>query len=284
MIPTGAICTERDVIAVSGSESVAFLQGQVSQDVEAVPVGSSAWSLVLQPTGKVDTWLRVHRVGSDEFVLDLDTGHGGAAIARLERFKLRTDVTFEPYTGWSMVAGRGPDATGHGSGARLTAEVSWPGFEGVDHLGPDVVMADRAPSMSVDDFEALRIAAGWPRLGAELTDSTIPAEAGAALVESSVSFTKGCYTGQELVARIDSRGGNVPRPIRVLVGPVGSAMDVGATVGADGDDVGRVTSATRPRPGVAALALAPMSRKIDSGAEVTVGDVGATVSDPPVAL
>src|SRR5690606_7561419 len=65
-------------------------------------------------------------------------------------------------------------------------------------------------------LEALRIECGVPAMGAELTDATIPAEAGQWLIDASVSFSKGCYTGQELVARIDSRGGNVPRPVRGL--------------------------------------------------------------------
>jgi tRNA-modifying protein YgfZ len=92
----------------------------------------------------------------------------------------------------------------------------WPGVEGADLLGPDPA-ARRAPEPSGPaDLEALRIEAGVPVLGAELGPETIPAEAGAWVIEASVSFTKGCFTGQELVARIDSRGGNVPRPVRAL--------------------------------------------------------------------
>jgi folate-binding protein YgfZ len=85
----------------------------------------------------------------------------------------------------------------------------------------------------------LRVEAGWPAMGAELTTDTIPAEAG--VVGLAVSFTKGCYTGQELVARIDSRGGNVPRHVRGLVSPV--PLEVGAELhDAAGATVGVVSS------------------------------------------
>src|SRR5271157_4775990 len=82
-------------------------------------------------------------------------------------------------------------------------------------------------------YEAVRVEAGFPRHGDELDERTIPAEAG--LVEASVSFTKGCYTGQELVARIDSRGSNVPRRLRglLLSGPAeaGARLVDLATIG-----------------------------------------------------
>ena len=282
MRTTGAIVCERDVIRVSGSESVTYLQGQISQDVDTVGVETSAWSLVLQPSGKVETWLRMHRVGSDEFLLDLDAGHGEAARARLERFRLRTDVSFEAEPGWSMVSVRGPDAAAHRVEAALSAAVTWPGFEGVDHLGPGVIVPDGLPVFDSHEFETQRISAGWPRMGAELTRDTIPAEAGAELLSSSVSFTKGCYTGQELVARIASRGGKAPRPIRVLVGPPGSDMAIGGSVELDGTEVGRVTSAVSGRADENGLALASLLRKVEPGAAVTVGDVTAIVRLSPV--
>ena len=111
-----------------------------------------------------------------------------------------------------------------------------------------------------------------PRLGAELTGDTIPGEGGQRLIDVSVSFTKGCYTGQELVARIDSRGGNVPRPVRVLVAQ--APLEVGAVVAVDGEDVGRVTSAA------GLVALAPRMRKVEIGDTVSIGGVPAIVSAP----
>src|SRR5690606_22728547 len=82
---------------------------------------------------------------------------------------------------------------------------------GWDVLGPDVTLPQGVPAVAPAVFEVLRIQSGIPRMGAEVDGSTIPAETG--LVEESVSFTKGCYTGQELVARVDSRGGRAPRRV-----------------------------------------------------------------------
>jgi len=277
-----AVLTGRDVIRVSGSEAASYLQGQMSQDIDAVDVGRAAWSLLLQPTGKVDAWLRVHRVESHHFVVDIDVGHGEAAITRLERFKLSTDVTFGLDAGWSMLSIRGAGAESVEVDASLGARVSWPGFEGFDHLGTDLDVP--AGVLMVDDleFEARRIAAGFPRMGTELTTDTIPAEAGSALLDSSVSFTKGCYTGQELVARIDSRGGNVPRPIRVLRSDGPTALPVGGIVVHQGAEVGTVTSSVPARPDGPALALAPILRRVEPGAAVVVAGAAATVEVAPV--
>ena len=120
--------------------------------------------------------------------------------------------------------------------------------------------------------ERQRIRAGMPRMGAELTDETIPGEGGQQLIDLSVSFTKGCYTGQELVARIDSRGGNVPRPVRVL--QASGDVNVGDEVTAGDDLVGVVTSAAGD------VALAPLMRKVEIGDQVMVGAVMASVVAP----
>jgi folate-binding Fe-S cluster repair protein YgfZ len=93
-----------------------------------------------------------------------------------------------------------------------------------------------------------------------------------------VSFTKGCYTGQELVARIDSRGGNVPRPVRGL--RLDAAASVGDAVLLDGNEVGRITSvATSPDLGV--VALAPLARSVEVGANVAVQGVSGRVAELP---
>ena len=213
----GAIEIERDVVRVAGPDAVAYLQGQLSQDVEDLDVGSTALSFLLAPTGKVDAWLRVTRRRGDELILDLELGHGEAVLARLRRFLLRTKADVDPLS-WRAVALRGPgaeaaagEAAGDG-GADLAVPALWPGVEGADLLGPDVAAPPGVAAADRGAYESLRIRAGVPALGAELTDATIPAEAGQAMIDASVDFTKGCFTGQELVARIDSRGGHVPRP------------------------------------------------------------------------
>lgn len=241
----------RDIVTATGPDTIAFLQGQMSQDIGALSIRGVALSFLLQPQGKVDAWMRVHRSGNDEVRMDVDAGSGDAVVARLERFKLRTRCDVDLEAGVSGVAIR------HTTVAQ-GLPCGWPGVEGVDVLGADVEhIGDFGLDPDIlrydeEAFDAERICAGVPRMGAEITPDTIPAELGDWLVQASVSFTKGCFTGQELVARIDSRGGNVPRHLRVfhtedLPPPVGTAIMVGdkavgavtsAAVGAWGDTVG----------------------------------------------
>ncbi|MCE2511792.1 MAG: folate-binding protein YgfZ [Acidimicrobiia bacterium] len=279
---TGTICVApRDAVLASGGDSATFLQGQISQDVEAVEVGASAWSLLLAPQGKVEAWFRLTRLGENEFLVDLDAGFAGALVARLERFKLRVDAVFEIVEGWQMLSVRGSSGGSDGLDpvrAELRVPVAWPGFEGVDLLGPEVSLPAGAEN-STAAMEVARIRAGWPAMGRELTDRTIPAEI-AGLVESSVSFTKGCYTGQELVARIDSRGGNVPRPVRLLeIRGVGVSPGVEITV--DGRVVGEVTSAARDRSRGVTVALGPVHRRVEPPAGAEVVGMPATVLATP---
>lgn len=278
-----AVRSSRDVVRVAGPEAVAYLQGQLSQDVSGLAVGASAWSFVLQPQGKVDAWFRVTRAGDDELVLDVDGGWGEALVARLTRFKLRTKADIEPLP-WACVAVRGPlapDAAALAGAAPVVVPVEWPPLVGVDLLGPDVAVPDGVPEVDAAALEVLRIEAGWPAMGAEITEATIPAELG--VVPRSVSFTKGCYTGQELVARIDSRGGRTPQRlvrwrVRGAVPPVG-ATAVAAERGDDGKEVGRLTSVAATADG--AVALGPLARAVDAPTTVTLrwddGTADATV-------
>ncbi len=211
----GAIWLSRDVVSVSGPGALAFLQGQCSQDVAALAVGASAWSWVLQPQGKVEVLCRVTRVADDHLVLDTDGGWGETLATRLNRFKLRTKADIRSLA-WRCLALRGPgtgavataDAAEAAQAGTLVVDASWPGFPGVDLLGPDPTVPAGVALIGAEAYEVARIEAGVPKMGAELTEKTIPAETG--LVERTVSFTKGCYTGQELVARIDSRGAMSP--------------------------------------------------------------------------
>jgi folate-binding protein YgfZ len=116
---------------------------------------------------------------------------------------------------------------------------------------------------TLEQYEALRIECGVPAMGRELTDRTIPAEAGQSVIDRSVSFTKGCYTGQELVARIDSRGGNVPRRLRGLVLDGEGLPAPGAAVRVGDDEVGTVTSAAWSDRLDAVIALAYVKRDVD---------------------
>ena len=253
----------------SGEDVATYLQGQVSQDIDQIEVGSSAWSMLLQPTGKLIAWFRIHRVGDKEFLLDMDPSSVEGLVARLERFKLRTKVDFVVETAWRMLSCREGDLPAIDG---LSAAFGWPGFSGTDVLAGDLVVPDDVVLDPVA-FEAARILATVPRMGVDLGDDTIPAEGGEPLIEMSVSFTKGCYTGQELVARINSRGGNVPRPLRTLLG-VGP-FPVGSSIRFEGAEIGTVTSATGP------VGLGRILRKAEPGSIVDVDGVAATVQPPP---
>lgn len=281
MTRTVAALVARDVVRATGADAATFLQGQISQDVEAVEPGDSAWSLLLAPQGKVEAWFRLTRLGENEFLVDLDAGFAEALVTRLERFKLRVDATFEILEGWQMLSIRGPSGDPGGLDAvraELRTPVTWPGFEGVDLLGPEVSLPAGAEA-STAAMEVARIRAGWPVMGRELTERTIPAEI-AGLVESSVSFTKGCYTGQELVARIDSRGGNVPRPVRLLE-IQGDRVSPGAGITVDGKAVGEVTSAAKDQASGLTVALGPVHRRVEPPADVKVDGIPATVLATP---
>jgi folate-binding protein YgfZ len=281
-----AVPLQRDVVAVRGTEAVAYLQGQLSQDLDGLAVGATAPALLLQPTGKVVAWLRVTRSGDDALVLDVDQGGGEPVVARLRRFLLRTAATLEPAT-WSGVALRGPGALDAATAATadggLCLPTTWPGIEGCDVLAPRGVAVD-LPAASEGALEALRVECGVPALGAEITESTIPAELGQWLIDGAVSFTKGCYAGQELVARIDSRGGNVPHPVRGLRIASDAPPRRGAPVVLDGRDVGSLTSVA-VSPELGPIGLAPLARSVQVGQEVTVGTddgVPATVAELPL--
>ena len=266
----------RDAVRVEGPDAATYLQGQLSQDVAALAVGGTTWSFLLQPQGKVDAWMRVHRLADDAFLLDVDAGAGAVVEARLRRFLLRTKADISPVEPLVALALRGPGSASEAVADSLVADsvlarlpAGWPGVVGVDVLAHAVSPGD-VPLAPAEALEALRIEAGVPVTGHELTDRTIPAEVGQWVIDASVSFTKGCYTGQELVARIDSRGGNVPRPVRGLVVAGDEVPPAGAAVlDADGTGVGAISSSARsPRLGVVALAI--VARDVEVPGDVRV--------------
>ncbi|MCD9622542.1 YgfZ/GcvT domain-containing protein [Rhabdothermincola salaria] len=291
----GSAPDTRELVTMTGPEAGRYLQGQLSQDVVVLAVGASAWSLLLQPTGKVDAWLRVHRTGDEEYALDVDLGWGEAVIARLRRFLLRTKAEIGEVEVREVLSVRheatlvqiGAEPPG-GAEGRLAGVVAGPSVAGVDWILPAGDAAAEEATVPAAALERYRVAHAVPRMGAELTDATIPGEAGQWLVQASVDFAKGCYTGQELVARIDSRGNTVPRPVRLLRIDQPEAMPVpGAAILHDGAEVGRVTSAVPALgEGHPALVLAPVGRAVAVGTQVTVeldgSAVPATLVDPPM--
>ncbi len=248
-----------DVVRVSGPDAMSYLQGQVSQDLGALEPGGAVETLVLSPQGKLDGYGWLVRLSEDEAVLVAALGFGEPLYERLGRFKIRVkaDLALEA---WERAVLRGPKVPLATSDPdAVVVRVSYPGYEGVDLVGPEIALPDDVPIGADEGFEAARIEAGIPKMGTELTEKTIPQEAG--IVDRTVSFSKGCYTGQELVARIDARGGKVPRR---LVGLVidGADVSAGDALRLEGNDVGWVTSAAYSPRVHAPVALAYLRRDV----------------------
>ncbi len=271
---TAAVRLARDVVSVTGPDAESYLQGQCSQDVASLDAGGHAEALLLSPQGKLDALVRVTRLAADSFVLDMDAGTAGDVRARLERFRLRTKVDIDDLD-WSCVAlrgaGLGPAPAPTGSGLPPWLAVDSPPMLGFDLLGPVDDVEAAVPAgvrwCNPSSYEVLRIEAGLPRMGVDISESTIAAEAG--LVERTVSFTKGCFTGQELVARLDARGSRVARRLVGAVVAGGDRGDAYALVDAevidpgDGSPAGTVTSAAWAPSRGAVVALATVHRRVE---------------------
>lgn len=210
-----AMWIDRDIVSVSGKDATTYLHGQLSQNIESMELADSVWSFVLQPHGKVDALVRVTRSGDDDYLIDTDPGFGSLVRERLERFKMRSKIDING-TEMSTLAVRGPRAADVVKNCTAVKAVAdWPGLDGVDLLGRNIDLPENLLLGDREIYEALRIESGMPRMGQELDERTIPAEAG--VNDRAIDFRKGCYTGQELVSRIDARGNNVPRRLRAVV-------------------------------------------------------------------
>jgi tRNA-modifying protein YgfZ len=245
-----------DVVWFSGGDALRFLNDIISQEIGDLSPGGSRRSFLLEPQGKLRFLLWVIRDG-DRYGLVTEDGRGGELASALGRYRIRVDVEITEEEGGAWIV------VGEWDGY----DVSWPGVE------RSLVIGDRPdlPERPEAEYEQLRVAAGEPRWGVDVDDSTIPHESG--LVPASVDFTKGCFLGQELVARIDSRGGNTPRHLRHL--RTGHAISPGEVVTADGEEVGVVTSAGD------GLALAMLKRSVSVGDSVEVAGESAKVEDLP---
>ncbi len=263
------------LIWVEGIDAVSFLDGQVSQDVAGMEPGSVRRSFLLEPRGKLRALLWVLR-GSDRVGLVTAADRADQVMADLERFRFRVKAALrrDERPVHSVWGGGGADPGRWGDdGVSLTAFLP---------AGPAAVVAAATPPdgsrLGAASLDANRVATGEPRFGVDVDEGTIPQETG--LVPEAVSFTKGCYLGQELVARIDSRG-HVNRSLRRLRGagvppPTGAAVTGEASAGA----LGTVAVAADGW-----MALAVVRREVAAGDAVEVrwegGQAAATVEEIP---
>lgn len=291
-----AVDDTRRILLASGSEAAEYLQGQLTQDVEALEPGESAYSALLDRKGHMQTDMRVTRVAPGELLIDLDEPGAARALRHLSMYKIGRDVELADVSAERTLVRLAGPATPRllgdapiGAGTARESELEGvPTLViGTDH-GADLVVAagdtERllavlrsrgAEPVEAAALELLRVESGRPRFGAEMSERTMPAEAG--IVERSISFTKGCYIGQETVARLHYRG----RPNRNLRGlRLGSPAPVGAAVELDGKQIGEIGSAVvHPRHG--AIALAVLRREAEPGTSVDVEGTRAEVVELP---
>jgi folate-binding protein YgfZ len=220
---------------VRGPDAAAHLQAMVSNDVEALGPGGSCEALLLTPKARVIAPLTVLRRRADDFLLLTESGLGERVRTTLTRarFALKCEIELEAHESVVIL--------GDGDGIP-TADYGVPAREVLD--------SGVEPTVGEDELERLRVRAGTPRFGREIDDRVLPAEAG--LEERAIDFEKGCYPGQEPIARQHYRG-RVNRSLRVLAldGEELPAYDAELTY--EGKAVGRVTSAARDGDGIVAL-------------------------------
>jgi tRNA-modifying protein YgfZ len=279
----------RAKFVVRGGEAVDFLQGQVSNDVEALAPGTGCYATILNHKGKLRTDLRILR-GED--FLWLDTEAIGHAVLHhmLQTYTLGRDVQWEDLTeDHAILSLIGPGADELAPEAPAQAEHSFvdsgAGLWVRTDLGLDVLCGtSRADELraelavepvSEEAAECVRIESGRPRLGFDMDSETMPQEAG--INERAVDFEKGCYVGQETVARLHWRG----KPNRHLRGLLLSEpVERGTDIALGEKVVGRVGS-TCVSPRLGPIALALVRREATPGDTVRVGAVEAELVELP---
>ena len=253
---------EHLVFVVTGADAGKYLHSQLSNDIASLTVGASRYSFVLEPMGKVIALVRVTRTEEETFVLDTEDvdGLGDQLLARLNRFKIRVKadiaVSTEKYVTLRSRNGTAIEQAGFavsqwGSGAVIDAPSA----------SLDASTVAGFIQVSAAEFDALRIRSGWPAMGREIiAGETLPAATG--VVSIAVSFTKGCYPGQELVERMDSRGSTAPKNLRLLTGSIVDNAKTGEAVIVAGEAVGEFTSVAD------GCALAYVARAVELGVVV----------------
>jgi len=293
-VPRAALST----LAVTGPDAVDYLQSQLTQDVEALADGEGAYAALLDRKGHMRSDMRVLRVSGAEILLLLEEVGREAVLGHLRMYSIGREVEVEDRSdAHGLVSVAGPAAfelTGiaplPGEHAHSPARVGEVDVRAVrTDLGVDLLCAaDKAEELLAaladlgvqradeEALEILRVESGRPRFGREMTTQTIPQEAG--INERAVSFTKGCYIGQETVARLHYKG----KPNRYLRGlKLSGPAAAGDPVRLGDRELGTIgTVALSPAHGRIALAI--LRREAEPGDVVAVGEgTEATVVEVP---
>ncbi len=281
----------RGKLMISGSEAAGYLQGQLTNDIEALAPGEGQYAALLDRKGHLQADMRVLRTSAEEIWVDTEPEALAAARRHLETYKIGREVAIADLTDERAVFSLiGPRSVEIAATATLPEFASQPlsayGVEclavgsagGIDLIVKsadaerlrDALLGAGAAEVGSEAAEIVRIEAGTPRFGTEMGTETMPAEAG--IVERAVSFTKGCYIGQEPVARLHYKG----RPNRHLRGLRLSAPAApGAGLRLSNKEVGKIgSSCVSPARGPIALAI--VRREAEPGAELAVGEDGVT--------
>jgi tRNA-modifying protein YgfZ len=287
----------RGKLDVTGPDSLEYLQGQVTNDVESLSPGQGCYAAILNAKGHMLADARVLARGAEELWLDTEPVALERALADLRMYKIGRRVEVSDRTSErAIVSIVGPRAGGSVSAALGLEERALPAAEHAHldasldgdavvvartDLGFDLLLAADAAARAIEALaghgatavgpeaaEIVRVESGRPRYGLDMGEENLPAEAG--IVERAVSFTKGCYVGQEPVARMHYKG----RPNRHLRGlELSGQAQRGDALRASGKQVGAVTSAS-VSPARGPIALALVRREIAPGEEVEVGEGG----------
>jgi tRNA-modifying protein YgfZ len=283
--------SERGKLLVSGPDAPEYLQGQLTNDVEGLEVGDGQYAALLDRKGHMQADMRVLRAGAEEILVDTEAVALAAARRHLEMYSIGRDVQVadvsEERAILSLIGPRSVEVAGTAALPENACEET--AVAGVECLavgtatGIDLIVATAeaerlrgalleagAVEVSPAAAEILRVERGVPRFGAEMGTATMPAEAG--IVEDAVSFTKGCYIGQETVARLHYKG----RPNRHLRGLRLSAPAApGATLSLGEKEVGQLGGSV-VSPAFGPIGLAILRREAEPGAELAVGEDGVT--------
>jgi folate-binding protein YgfZ len=287
----GLLVRERGFIDVLGPDGADYLQGQLTNDVEAVAVGDGQYAALLDRKGHMQTDLRLIRVGEDAILLDCEPAAKDVALKHLTMYSIGRDVQVGDATAErgavSLIGPRAAEIAGTPPLPEFANEpttvagvdvVAVGTRQGIDLLLPlaerdrviGVLTDAGAVEVSPEAAEIVRVEAGVPRFGAEMDTATMPAEAG--IVEDAVSFTKGCYIGQETVARLHYKG----KPNRHLRGlRLSGAAQPGASLRLGEKEVGKLGGAV-VSPALGPIGLAIVRREAEPGTEIAVGEDGVT--------
>jgi folate-binding protein YgfZ len=290
---------DRALIAVTGPDAAEYLQGQLTNDVEALAPGQGQYAALLDRKGHMQADMRVLRPAGEEILVETEAETLPVVLRHLTMYSIGRDVTVadasEERAVLSLIGPRSAEVAGAPPLPEHACEsVTVAGTEamavGTRAGGIDLICAAAdaerlaaalreagAAEVSPEAVELLRIEAGVPRFGAEMGTETMPAEAG--IVERAVSFTKGCYIGQETVARLHYKG----KPNRHLRGlRLSAAAEPGAPLRLGEKEVGRL-GGSAVSPALGPIGLAILRREAEPGAELSVGEDGvkAVVVDLP---